>query len=105
MESDPELDPDPEPEPESDPETVSDSLVRGTDPGIRIRIPTKMSRIPNTTLYSKLLVCFLEPLSSSVHMRTDDNTEYTHVINEWGILAVQKVGCVVPLSDATETTG
>ncbi len=25
-----------------------DPLVRGTDPGIRIRIRTKMSRIPNT---------------------------------------------------------
>ncbi len=33
---DPELDPDPDP------------LVRVTDPGIRIRIRTKMSRIPNT---------------------------------------------------------
>jgi hypothetical protein len=36
------MDPDPEPDPELDP----DALVRGTDPGIRIR--TKMSRIPNT---------------------------------------------------------
>jgi hypothetical protein len=36
--SDLELDPDPDPDP--------DPLVRGTDPGIRIR--TKMSRIPNT---------------------------------------------------------
>jgi hypothetical protein len=35
---DPDLEPDPEPDP----------LVRGTDPGIRIRIRTKMSRIPNT---------------------------------------------------------
>jgi hypothetical protein len=35
-----ESDPDPEPDP--------DSLVRGTDPGIRIRIRSKMSRIPNT---------------------------------------------------------
>jgi hypothetical protein len=26
----------------------SGSLVRGTEPGIRIRIRTKMSRIPNT---------------------------------------------------------
>jgi hypothetical protein len=34
--SDPDLDPEPDP------------LVRGTDPGIRIRIRTKMSRIPNT---------------------------------------------------------
>jgi hypothetical protein len=30
----------------SDPEP--DPLVRGTNPGIRIRIRTKMSRIPNT---------------------------------------------------------
>ncbi len=36
-ESDPELDPD------------LDPLVRGTDPGIRIR--TKMSRIPNTGFF------------------------------------------------------
>ncbi len=41
-EADPELDPDPDPEPDPDP------LVRGTDPGIRIRIRTKMSRILNT---------------------------------------------------------
>ncbi len=27
-----------------------DPLVRGTDPGIRLRIRTKMSRIPNTGL-------------------------------------------------------
>jgi hypothetical protein len=40
MESDPELDPEPDPDPDPKP------LVRGTDPGIRI--PTKMSRIPNT---------------------------------------------------------
>jgi hypothetical protein len=33
-------------EPESAPEL--DPLVRGTDTGIRIRIRTKMSRIPNT---------------------------------------------------------
>jgi hypothetical protein len=38
-ESDLELDPDLEPDP--------DPLVKGTDPGIRIRIRTKMSRIPN----------------------------------------------------------
>jgi hypothetical protein len=31
---------------ESDPEL--DPLVRGTDPGIQIRIRIKMSRIPNT---------------------------------------------------------
>jgi hypothetical protein len=37
-ESDPELDPDLEPDP----------LFRGTDPGIPIRIHTKISRIPNT---------------------------------------------------------
>ncbi len=37
-ESDPELDPDPDSNP--------DPLVRGTDP--RIRISTKISRIPNT---------------------------------------------------------
>ncbi len=43
-ESDPELDPDP---PELGPDP--NPLVRGTDPGIRIR--TKMSRIPNTALY------------------------------------------------------
>ncbi len=36
----PELDPDPKPDP--------DPKVRGTDPGIRIRIRTKMSRMPNT---------------------------------------------------------
>ncbi len=35
---------DPEPEPDSEPDQVP--LVRGTDPGIRIR--TKMSRISNT---------------------------------------------------------
>jgi hypothetical protein len=35
---------DPEPEPDPDP------FVRGTDPGIRIWIRTKMSRIPNTVL-------------------------------------------------------
>jgi hypothetical protein len=40
--SDPELDPDPEPDP--------DPLVRGTDPGIRIRIRTKMSRSPKTAI-------------------------------------------------------
>jgi len=37
-----ELDPDPEADPDPDP------LVRGTDPGIQIRIRSKMSRIPNT---------------------------------------------------------
>ena len=31
-----------------DPDPVPDPLVRGTDPGIRIRPRTKMSRIPNT---------------------------------------------------------
>jgi hypothetical protein len=31
---------------ELDPESDPDPLVRGTDPGIRIR--TKMSRVPNT---------------------------------------------------------
>jgi hypothetical protein len=31
-----------------DPELDPDPLVRGTDPGIRIRIRTRMSRIPNT---------------------------------------------------------
>ncbi len=36
------MDPDPEPDP--------DPLVRGTDPGIRIRICTKMSRITDTVL-------------------------------------------------------
>jgi hypothetical protein len=41
---DPDLEPDPEPNPEPNP----DPLVRGTDPGIRIRIRTKMSRIPNS---------------------------------------------------------
>jgi hypothetical protein len=51
-ESDPEVIPDPvvipDPEVNPDPELYPDSdhLVRGTDP--RIRIPTKMSRIPNT---------------------------------------------------------
>ncbi len=35
-------------EPEFDPDPESDPLVRGTDPEIRIRIRTKMSRIPNT---------------------------------------------------------
>jgi hypothetical protein len=40
MESDPELDPELDPDP----------LVRGTDPGIRIR--TKMSQIPNTFCWS-----------------------------------------------------
>ena len=35
-----------ESEPELDPEPDPDPLVRGTDPGIRIR--TKMSQIPNT---------------------------------------------------------
>ncbi len=37
-----ELDPYPEADPDPDP------LVRGTDPGVRIRIRTKMSRITNT---------------------------------------------------------
>ncbi len=36
------MDPDPDSEPDQDP------LVRGTDPGIRIRIRTKKSRISNT---------------------------------------------------------
>ncbi len=40
----PELDPEPDSEPDSEP----DPLFRGTDPGIRIRIRTKMSRISNT---------------------------------------------------------
>ncbi len=39
------IDPDPEPDPELEP----DLLVRGTDPGIRIR--TKMSRNPNTGVH------------------------------------------------------
>ncbi len=33
---------------ESDPELDPDPLVRGMGPGIRTRIHTKMSRIPNT---------------------------------------------------------
>ncbi len=37
---------DPDPEPDSEPD--QDPLVRGTDPGIRIRIRTKKSRISNT---------------------------------------------------------
>jgi hypothetical protein len=40
VDPDPELDPDPDPDP----------LVRGTDPGIRIRIHIKMSRILYTGL-------------------------------------------------------
>ncbi len=44
MESDPELDADPELDPDPDP----DPLVKRMDPGIRIRIRTKMSLIPNT---------------------------------------------------------
>jgi hypothetical protein len=40
---DPDLDPDPEP------------LVRGTDPGIRIR--TKMSRIPDTASHISVQFC------------------------------------------------
>jgi hypothetical protein len=49
---DPELDPDPEMDPELDLDTEPDPdpLVRDTDPGIRNRIRTKMSRIPNTVL-------------------------------------------------------
>ncbi len=43
-------DQDPDPDPELEPD--SDPLVRGTDPGIQIRIRTKMSRIPNTAVYS-----------------------------------------------------
>jgi hypothetical protein len=41
MKSDPVLDPEPDPDP----------LVRGTDPGILIRIRTKMSGIPNTDFW------------------------------------------------------
>jgi hypothetical protein len=51
-ESDPELDPD------------QDPLVRGTDPGIRIR--TKMSRIPNTDWWD--CSTFLTPLKISLEM-------------------------------------
>ncbi len=36
-----------------------DPLVRGTDPGIRIRIHTKMSRIPNTGFQLSLWVNLL----------------------------------------------
>jgi hypothetical protein len=32
----------------SDPELDPDPLIRGMDPGIQIRIRTKMSQIPNT---------------------------------------------------------
>jgi hypothetical protein len=42
-----ELDPDLEPDLDRDP------LARGTDPGIQIRIRTKMSRIPKTTAKSR----------------------------------------------------
>jgi hypothetical protein len=35
---------------ERSPELDPYPLIRGTDPGIRIRIRTKMSRIPNTGL-------------------------------------------------------
>jgi hypothetical protein len=34
--------------PELDPDPDRDPLVSGTNPGIRIRIHTKMLRIPNT---------------------------------------------------------
>jgi hypothetical protein len=40
-----ELDPEPEPDPEPVPDPDPDPLVRGADPGIWIRIRTKMSRI------------------------------------------------------------
>jgi hypothetical protein len=40
----------------SDPELDPDPLVRGTDPGIRIR--TKISRIPNTTNFRKTLIFY-----------------------------------------------
>ncbi len=45
MKLDPELDPDPDP------------LVRSTDPGIRIRIRSKMSRIPNTDKWKDFHSC------------------------------------------------
>jgi hypothetical protein len=40
--------------PEPDPEPNPDPLVRGTDPGIRIRIRTKMSRIPRNTYFDAM---------------------------------------------------
>ncbi len=41
------MDPDPDP------------LVRGTDPGIQIRIRTEMSRIPNTVLKEHRVITYL----------------------------------------------
>ncbi len=51
---DPDPEPDPEPNPELNPEPGPDPLVRGTDPGIRIRIRTKMSRIPNSGFWEHI---------------------------------------------------
>jgi hypothetical protein len=40
---------------EFDPDSDPDPLISGTDPRIRIRIRTKMSRIPNTAVFFQKL--------------------------------------------------
>ncbi len=53
-----------------DPELDPDPLVRGTDPGIRIRIRTRMSRIPNTGFDLMIRdIWFKLPWASSLNLQ------------------------------------
>jgi hypothetical protein len=56
-----------ESDPELDPEL--DRLVRGTDPGIRIRIRTKMSRILNTDYMNAIIHHSLPALKRELRER------------------------------------
>ncbi len=81
------MDPDPEPDP--------DPLVRGTDPGVRIRIRTKMSRIPNTATH----IPFDEPISVRVELLS---SVFYNIANKAkvGILTASSNGYFVIVKEA-----
>jgi hypothetical protein len=57
----------------------SDPLVRGTDPGIRIRICTKMSRMPNTAFW----IPVLSAMSMVFSFRRKDPGSFTKLMKAY----------------------
>ncbi len=93
-------------ESDPDPETDPDPLVRGTDPGIRIR--TKLSRIPNTACKScTLSIWACSPLSICASLASPLHSTSMQVIHPCICAPVLRIICTslqVPVQQILQAT-